>query len=384
MNKSLLILATSVGIALSSPLVLAAPWGITANSDDQTISTVDFGTPSPTVYGPHLAGQLGTTGQTLDVAVAPNGQFGLVSNFGDYHIYRVDLSNPQSPSVSTSMVAPVYPEDITISADGTWATVTDGGSSPNLMFLNLSTNTLTNYALTTPSGSAQANVIIGQTVIVADYFGQRLIYGQTNAGHTALLSETPVSTAYRPVNLAVNPAGTLLIAAMDNGSGTGGVQAFTFSGGVLSPASSLDVGATQSVVFSPDGTRAYALTSTAPNTLVEIAISGSTLSLTGRTANLLGNSTSSFFGIDALAMSADGTFMIAGNPGPGAPTQNIVRVETATMAPSTITLGVNYPVGVALFGGAAPIPTLSELSMLLLFLMMGGLTYHMRRQHRDR
>lgn len=76
--------------------------------------------------------------------------------------------------------------------------------------------------------------------------------------------------------------------------------------------------------------------------------------------------------------------MIAGNPGPGAPTQNIVRVETATMAPSTITLGVNYPVGVALFGGAAPIPTLSELSMLLLFLMMGGLTYHMRRQHRDR
>jgi hypothetical protein len=75
-----------------------------ANHNDCTVRTIDLGTVPPTVYGPFLSGSLGTPGpddtfdKLYDVAVTPDGRYALISNFRGQTLYRVDVSNPTSPS----------------------------------------------------------------------------------------------------------------------------------------------------------------------------------------------------------------------------------------------------------------------------------------------
>lgn len=56
----------------------AAPWAVVANFWNLTIHTIDLGTSPPTVYGPFLSGQLGTSGELVDVAIIPGTTYALV------------------------------------------------------------------------------------------------------------------------------------------------------------------------------------------------------------------------------------------------------------------------------------------------------------------
>jgi len=91
-----------VSIFLSSITSLsAAPWAVMTDPPRGRIVTLDLSTTPATVYGPFLEGQLGNTnGLTLDVAVTPDGQTALISNFGDSSVYRVNISNPTNPVVT--------------------------------------------------------------------------------------------------------------------------------------------------------------------------------------------------------------------------------------------------------------------------------------------
>jgi hypothetical protein len=139
--------------------------GVTA-----TVSIID--TTTDIVYGPFLSGTLGSQGgHLLDVAVTPDGQTALMSNFGDSAVYFVDVSNPINPSVITSVTTPMFAEDIAISHDGRFALVTDGVFSPWIAVLDLDSITLA-YSVTLGMGSAHAvDIAPDGTVVVVDYYG---------------------------------------------------------------------------------------------------------------------------------------------------------------------------------------------------------------------
>ena len=157
---------------VSIPVVWAGPWAVVANYNDRTIHTIDLGTVPPTLYGPFLAGQLGDSGELLDVAVTPNGRYALVSNIALLPVYRVDLSDPTNPVLAGTVDIGFQAEDIAISPNGNFALVTDGTFSNRLAIIDLSTFTLTTvYTLTTAGAFARAVAIApdNQTVIICDF-----------------------------------------------------------------------------------------------------------------------------------------------------------------------------------------------------------------------
>lgn len=350
-------------LSTTSPFAIAAPWAVIANETDRTISTVDFGGTPPAIHGPHLAGQLGalSTGQGLsDVVVAPDGRFALLANFDGKTVYRVDLSNPQAPTLARAIATSINPLDIAISRDGAWAVVSSGSGTKSLEFIDLSSNVSTNHPFTLSGASAQAVEISpdGRYVVAADYAGDRMIWGEVNPAHNGLLSEHEayVSPGVGPSNGAISPDGKLGLIA---GSTDNYIYIYYFDeAGVVHTRTPISVEMPQSIAFSPDGSRAYvlALNGNAPDTLVELTISGTNAALSGRTATLPTNRTSVQFGIEPLAVSPDGSFVIVGNPGVGASggsrTRNISRVAVSDFSVGTVALDTGYPTGVALFNPA--------------------------------
>ncbi len=201
-------------------------WVVVANStlsDFRMINTVD-----DTVHGPFLQGELGSDGGVrLDVAVTPDGLTALFSNFGDSAVYLVDISNPLQPSLIASVTLPFFAEDIDISADGQYALVADGGSSPYLASIDIPSATLVDVA---NLGAAHANGVVvapDGTVVFPDYIaggiGATLLtdtgeftyanpltytnfYTYSFPNHPITHTDTP-----RPVNVGLAPDGQTLI-----------------------------------------------------------------------------------------------------------------------------------------------------------------------------
>ncbi len=189
-----LVLAAALSVAFLS---LAAPeaipvraaasgpqeWviAVTQSADDEIVSNTMWIIDPVTdiMYGPVLTGELGSErGQLLDVAVTPDGNTALVANFSDWVIdhyesivYFVDVSNPISPSVITSVTTPMFAEDIVVAPNGKFALVTDGGASSWVAVIDLPSRTLA-YTVETPAECANAvEIAPNGTVIVADYLG---------------------------------------------------------------------------------------------------------------------------------------------------------------------------------------------------------------------
>ncbi|MFH1152960.1 MAG: hypothetical protein V1793_04000, partial [Pseudomonadota bacterium] len=203
-------------------LSLAAPWGVAANYLDATISTVDLGTTPPTVYGPFLAGQLGSGG-TWDLAITPDSRYALATSYNGCSVYRIDLTDPTAPTLAGALALPVITGapapgcftalDIAVAPNGQFAVISSGRSfiippqppTNRLGFIDLATFTYTGtYTLTTLNGSAQAVAIAAdsQTIIMADRAGGaaalpfpgRIIFGAVNAAKDGLISESTLST----------------------------------------------------------------------------------------------------------------------------------------------------------------------------------------------
>lgn len=227
-----------------------------ANLSDLSIHTIDLGTVPPTVYGPFFGGQLGGG----DVAVTPDGHYALVKDLSSPRVYRIDLSDPTNPTLAGTVDIGFTAEDIAIAPNGQFALVTDGLVG-KLAIIDLTTFThTTTYTLTTADAGAQAVTIApdNQTVIICDFDNDRIIYGVVDP-NTGLTSETTLNTGDGPINVTISPDGqTVLVAnAHDN---TVSVFEITGLGTVVAgttPTVTGLPGTQQSIAFSPDGQRAY-------------------------------------------------------------------------------------------------------------------------------
>lgn len=188
-----------------------------------TVSLVD--TATDIVHPAVISGGLGSEGGGLfDVAVVPNSNLALISNFGDSTVYFVDFSDRMSPTIVTSVTLGFFAEDIVVTRDGRTALVTDGGFTPMVAAIDIPSRSLA-YTVTLSSGYANAvDVAPDGTVIVADYFGGALhtlypdasgILTQTGSYSYALTTDGAVVLADGPGALAaaVGPVDRGLIVA---------------------------------------------------------------------------------------------------------------------------------------------------------------------------
>jgi len=195
--------------ALPAPPSPFTDW-IIAVGTTGTVSLVD--TATDIVYPAVITGGLGSEGGGLfDVAVVPNSNLALISNFGDSTVYFVDFSDRMSPTIVTSVTLGFFAEDIVVTRDGRTALVTDGGSNPYIGVIDVPSRSLA-YTVTLSSGDANAvDVAPDGTVIVADYFRGYLhtlypdasgILTQTGSYSYALTTDGAVVLADGPGALA--------------------------------------------------------------------------------------------------------------------------------------------------------------------------------------
>ncbi len=358
------------GLAFGEFGISAGPgWAVVANDADNDIVTYDMSTDPPTKHGPFLQGQLGSGGSLDEAAVSPDGHTALLSNFLDNRVYRIDLSNPAAPAAECSVSLPLEPEDIAFSPDGSYAMVTDGGGSNQIAVIDMADFSLkTTYTLQTGGATAVAVAVAADnsTWVAVDSANNRILYG-TYSLASGFSGEQSLPSGTGPANVAISPDGQTVLVA-DSYSTEASVYRITGPGTLAAePAVTGLPSYCQSIAFSPDGSRAYVLSAGVPPTLSWISITGpGTASLGGaNVASLPLPGGFIYYGVDQLAVSADGKTAIAANP-TGAGSTDIVLVDTSTFAVSTVDTGSSVPksVGTFLSAHCPPISLVSSPSPL--------------------
>jgi hypothetical protein len=354
-------------------LIVRQAFGVVALSTVGSIGILDSNT--QTLTSINLTGQLGTYGGGLfDVAITPDGNTTLISNFGDAKVYFINTSDPSAPVVSGSLTlaylnnedppaeANMFAEDITITPDGRFALVTDGGFSTTIAVINIANRSLVEMSGIGDTKSHNAVSISpdGQTVLTADFFnGFVHAYTINAAGHLTFVASTDVSNrdnanamTTRPVNLAISPDGRTVIVGPYGIASTITFPVLTITGpGHLSaptyitPTTSIE--GFQSIVFNPTGTRAYVHCSTpAPdplpdpdyeekNVIMTLNITApGVVSQTGTPLAIDFFNKSMLFGVDTLALDRTGEHLYVSNPtiSGGLTYIQVINISTNTIA----------------------------------------------------
>lgn len=229
-----------------------------------------------TVSTPFLAGELGDAGNgVLDVVITPDRTTALVSTFGTNTVSFVSMT---SKSLLGSVTLSFAAEDISLTPDGKYALVTDGGFSPMIAVIDVENRTLVEE-YTSPDINpdptieeynhfqAVAVAADGETVLTVDYFvGQLHVFTINDTGNLTFVESIDISsggTLY-PVNVSISPDGQTAIVSsvsFDETSMRFPVLQIT-APGVVQLNGQVDVGlslqACQSIVFNSRGTYAYA------------------------------------------------------------------------------------------------------------------------------
>jgi DNA-binding beta-propeller fold protein YncE len=198
-----------------------------------------------TVAGPLLVTELGTKGGgRFDVAITPDGNTTLVSNFGDSEVFFIDTSDPSKPGLLGSLKIKFFAEDIDVTPNGRYALVTDGGFTSMIAVIDIQNRTLvetfgetdedrtlnisdsrelsgTRFISEKPEKpSLYHNAVAvskdGKTVLTADYFNGKVhAFTLSETGHLCYVSSLDVSNGgtLLPVNLAISPDGMTVIVA---------------------------------------------------------------------------------------------------------------------------------------------------------------------------
>jgi len=347
----------------------------------------------------------------LDVVMLRDHRTALVSSFGDMRVFRVDVSNPRRPVITGAVdlvfdtfdiddnpvTYTMFAEDIAVSRDNTVAIVTDGGLSSYVAFIDLATFTLNGIQYIddlsdplNPVGRDAQAVAIGRdnkTVLLADYLGGKIHYGKLQWSKDSIYDIKSIylcddidpldennclGTQAWPVNVEISPDGkTALVAS----AFTGTVHALRIRGaGVVEPGRSFfigdlpgpdalnpDPGGNQSIVFSPSGASAYVSMQILPditdpvnpverrNRLAELRIRkpGKATKL-ARTYRLISKGAGQFFGVDTIAISADGSLLLASNATSFGTVNALALVRLRTRKTTAVKLPVGaVPTGVA-------------------------------------
>ncbi|AKG90992.1 Lactonase, 7-bladed beta-propeller [Geoglobus ahangari] len=366
-----LIVAAICALAFSGILgASASEWAVVANSDNATISTINLSASPSAVHGPFLQGQLGVQDGVLDVVITPDSRRAVVSNFYSNEIYVVNITDPTSPVVEGSVSIPFSPEDLAITSDGKYVLVTDGLSALEMAVVDLNAMTLNaTYSLQNDYMNAIA-IAPDNTVIIVSYLTDKIIYGMFDP-NVGIASVNTMQTEDGPVNVEISPDGKTVLVANYESGGNMSVYAITAPGTLAPGVTPLVTGlpnGIQSIAFSPDGTKAYVV-STADsaddvlswvqiNSVGDVSLGGSGV------ATLLSNVDDGYFGVDVVALTSDGSVAVVGNPGEGfamSPSKNVTMVDLSTWVTSSINTNEAYPSGIKTFTQAKTTPPLSSI-----------------------
>ncbi len=346
--------SNALGFALAEFGIAFKPgWAIVTNDGDNDIVTYDLSTNPPTKHGPFLQGQLGGNNGLLNVAVTPDGHYALASNWADDRVYRIDLSDPSAPALDGSLPLPFSPGSIAISLDGSYAIVACGGRGSNqIAVIDMTGFSLkTTYTFQTNGATAAAVAIApdNKTWVATDVVNNQILYG-TYSLASGFSGEQSLPAGSHPVNVSISPDGQTVLVA-DAGSSEVSVYRIAGPGTLVAePAVTGLPSGCQSIAFSPDGSRAYVLSETAPCELSWLSVTGpGAVSLGGAgVASLPFLSYSPAIGLDQMAISGDGRTLVFTVP-LEYPSTKIALVDASTFVVSTVDTGSSFPVGVATF-----------------------------------
>jgi DNA-binding beta-propeller fold protein YncE len=342
----LLILALSAAVAPRDALA-DGPNGfvIVTNNNSRTIHTID--TATNTVHGPFFtAGELGTSGHILDVALTHDGKTALIAHFGDKKVYFVDVSDPTSPVLLGHVgLTTIAPEDIAITHDDQFAVVTDGGPS-GTGIVSIDINSRSEVDTKDATGGAQAVAIApdGTVIVIGHASNSMETFTIDNAG-ALTFSASYTDGLSDPYNVDIAPDGQTVIVCNEHANTA---TVYLINGlGTLIPQGTVAglPGKEQSVAFNQDGSKAYVLSiGPDPDQLSVLNITGpGAVSLETAGAATLFSNRDSFFGVDTITVAGNIAY-VGGYPYAPSSTE-LAEVNLTNYDVSSVTVG-NNPTGV--------------------------------------
>ncbi|KAF1085529.1 Lactonase, 7-bladed beta-propeller [Sporotomaculum syntrophicum] len=347
-NLFVLIFALLITFALGLNIACAgeSTLGIVVNNGSNNISIID--TSTDTAGAPQLDGLFNLA---FDVVVTPDNKTALITNFG-LGIFFIDLTNSAAPALLGSLDIPeYYEEDIALTPDGKYALISGGNTNTIVCVVDVNNRSLVSQVTMPDYGYAQAVAVApdGKTVCVADCDLSR-VYVFTLDSSTGALTYTGLvlQTGSGGINVTISPNGkTALVPNWASNSVT--VLKINSPGNVVKVGDIPGMPAhPQSVAFSPDGTRAYVLSE---SEIAVLNVSGPDAVSDSGTRINLDTQSSSYYGVDQIAVSLDGTKAYT--------TSSLVGNEISVVDLNSysvikkIAVG-NNPAGIALSNGSVP------------------------------
>ncbi|MDY0152631.1 MAG: PKD domain-containing protein, partial [Candidatus Cloacimonas sp.] len=310
-----------------------------ANRLSSDISVIDTATNA--VYGPFLTGQLGSN-YLADFVVSPNSQFALVSNFNNNTVYQLDISNPLNPSLLASYVLSFRAEDITLSYDGRFAIVADGGTTTMLAVIDLQSRATIQNLNISPRFAQGVSISIDGKVLVNDYHNGYVYQYLLNL-QTGMLTDSGSSIAISSAfNSAISPSGEYAIACGGSASNTKLLKLNQDNS--LTVVQTIESIGSQSAVYSPDGSKVLIAVIGSPSKLHVYNVQPDGTLLFASSYNLSEYSSGGYFGVDPLAINSANSKAYASNL-----YETYANVHAIDLTTGTLTyLPTGSPVGLAI------------------------------------
>jgi len=370
--------ALSVNFAsglLASPHLLV---GARLNFSDNGLLVFDLETTPPTPYGPFLTeGQLGVQGK-LELAIVPSRKVALLTTNNGWGVAEVDISDPENPTIISTIDLPGSANDIAATRDGSVVLVslamtpTFSGGIASLSLSPLQIRWVVDLPDVESRGTYLEISPDGSTVIAGSLNDKLFVGAIQVGGHLSFTGE--ISDMQWAVNASFSPDGRTLIVSQLLGESA---RVFRNLGnGQLLPGDPPVVwglpGGEQSVAFSHDGRFAYFLSvNPAPDELSSFRVvgPGSAQLFEPGFAQAATDCWwgAGYQGLDTLAVAPGDNILVAGQGSNLShdPTNRLTIVHLLSGEVSSIDLGQFEPRGLGIVG-EPELPTVLEVPALSL------------------
>lgn len=250
----------------------------------------------------------------LDAAVTADGRVGLVTTFFSCGLEIFDLTT-SPPTVTGTVGIPLNAEDIDMTCTTTgFALITDGGPSSNGVVSVDLTNALVTNAILLFGATAQAVDVTpdGALALVAGHTSNTIrvvLVDPTTGQLTDTEVDVPRGSPRGPLNVTISPNGRIALVA--NGTPINTIDVLSIAGTTVSLVGTIDLhqGSQQSIVFSPDGSKAYVYHASA-GVVSKLAIDALD-NVTDTGVRITGVGTApNFFGVDQIAVTPTGSIYV--------------------------------------------------------------------------
>lgn len=279
------------------------------NANDNNLQLVD--TRDNQVYGPFLENMIGNSDGT-GITVAGDDTFMLITSFHQGLIYHVNIENPFYPQIVSTYNIGWSVEDISLSQDGRYAVISDGGNSTYIGLIDLESRALVQTINISPRFAQSIEIGPDGKILVGDNH-QSMVYQYILDFETGVITDSGISIAmpFSPVNIAIQPDGSHAIVALTNDS----VVLSLNSDNSLSIVQTLSSIAAQSIAYSANGEKAYLLRiGVSPNSVLAYDVTPSGLLQPANTYPVQYYASGYYYGLDVLTTNTDGSMVYVAHP----------------------------------------------------------------------